>query len=220
MRAADIVTIFRTILIAIVVYLILIKFNPFATIALFILALALDGIDGYLAVWQFSKGKVTFSEYLSAMLLKDKKAASKIHSYKSKLSERYTLGPRLDIAGDRFAEYSLWIVFTFLGIIPLVLLLAVVLRHSFADAIMGAKGTSSKMKSRFARIIYSSNVSRATSIILKVFAFSYLILVYVSNFPIFIGYILVGILFTFVMLRGAAEIYDGLNSEQQKSTKK
>ena len=119
----------------------------------------------------------------------------------------------MDIAGDRVAEYSMWVVFTYLHIIPLIILLLIIVRHSFADAMMGAKGTSSKMKSPFARAIYSSNTSRAVINALKFITFAYLILVYVNSYPILIGYVLVGALFTFIMLRGTAEIYESAKSQ-------
>ncbi len=209
MRAADAATLIRTALIIIVVYLILIRFNALVTISIFVISIVLDAVDGFLAVWQLSKGKVSFSDYLGAALFRDRKSIEKVSPYKSRISRHAKFGPRMDVAGDRFAEYSMWIVFSFVGIVPLALLIAVVLRHSFADAIMAARGTSSKMKSGFARVIYTSNASRAAINVVKILTFSYMILVYVSGFPVIAGYVLVGILFAFVMLRGAAEIYEG-----------
>jgi phosphatidylglycerophosphate synthase len=208
MRAADETTLFRTLLVLVVVYLIIIKFPSYLTIIIFAIALILDAFDGYFAVWQVSKHKVGFLRYMKATVLNDKKAHEEIVGYKHKVSETARFGPRMDIAGDRVAEYSMWVVFTYLHIIPLIILLLVIVRHSFADALMGAKGTSSKMKSAFARAVYSSNASRAVINALKFIAFAYLILVYVNNFPILVGYILVGALFTFIMLRGVAEVYE------------
>ena len=208
MRAADATTLFRTLLIILVVYLILIKFSPFLTILIFVIATLLDGIDGYLAVWQESNGKITLSMYIRSF--KDKKLKKTVKSYKENISKHAKVGPRMDIAGDRFAEYAMWIVFTYTGIIPIAILLAVVIRHNFADAFMGSKGTSSKMKSKFTRVVYTSNLSRAGINIAKIVTFSYLILMYVASYPAIWGYVLTGILFTFIMLRGIAEIYENI----------
>ncbi|MEM0201843.1 MAG: hypothetical protein QXR73_01550 [Candidatus Micrarchaeaceae archaeon] len=213
MRAADETTLFRSALVLVVVYLIIIKFPSYLTIIIFAIALILDAFDGYFAVWQVSKHKVGPIRYIKATVLNDKKAHEEIVEYKHKVSETARFGPRMDIAGDRVAEYSMWAVFAYLHIIPLIVLLLVIVMHSFADAMMGAKGTSSKMKSAFARAIYSSNSSRAAINALKFLAFAYLILVYVNSFPALIGYVLVGILFTFIMLRGAAEIYESAKSQ-------
>ena len=213
MRAADETTLFRTALVLVVVYLIIIKFPSYLTIIIFAVALILDAFDGYFAVWQVSKHKVGLIRYMKAAVLNDKKAHEEIVEYKHKVSETAHFGPRMDIAGDRVAEYSMWAVFTYLHIIPLIILLLVIVRHSFADAMMGAKGTSAKMKSAFARAIYTSNASRAAINVLKFVTFAYLILVYVNSFPILIGYALVGLLFTFIMLRGVAEIYESAKSQ-------
>lgn len=210
MRFADAATIFRTALILLVVYLVIIRYDPAVTIAVFVIATLLDAFDGYLAVMQTSRGKVGLAEYFRATVMNDAKARKKVLLYKSKAGKEARFGPRIDVAGDRVAEYSMWIVFTYLGIIPIALLLAVVIRHSFADALMGARGTSGKMKSRFARLAYSSNFSRAGINVVKILGFAYLILMYVSGYPAIIGYALVGILFTFIMVRGAAEIYESL----------
>ncbi len=210
MRAADATTIFRTFLILLVVYLVIAKFSPYITVGIFIISIALDGVDGYLAVWQVSEGKVSFGQYLNAAISGNKKAKEEISKYKEKVAAQAKFGPRMDVAGDRVAEYSMWIVFTYVGIVPLIVLLLIVIRHSFADALMGARGTSSKMKTKFARLVYSSNASRAGINVLKIVTFSYLILMYGANYPALAGYVLVALLFIFVMLRGIAEIYECL----------
>ena len=208
MRAADATTLFRTLLIIIVVYLILVKFNPIITILIFIIATLLDGIDGYLALWQESGGKITLVMYIKSF--RSEKLRKTVKDYKENISKHAKFGPRMDIAGDRFAEYAMWIVFTYTGIVPIAILLAIVIRHSFADAFMGDKGTSSKMKSKFTQIVYTSNLSRAGINIAKIVTFSYLVLMYVSSYPAIIGYVLIGILFVFIILRGIAEIYENI----------
>ena len=208
MRQADAATLIRTFMVFAIVYMIFVKFNAIVTIILIAVMYALDGFDGYLAVHEVSGGEVGFIDYVRAAL-GNKKVMERVRELKHRISASNAYGARLDVAGDRVIEYTFWIFFTYLSIIPLWALLLVVLRHSFADAFMAARGTSSKMKSRFAIAVYSSNVSRALVNILKFLAFAYLVLVYVSSYPILPGYVLVGALFAMVMLRGAAEIYEG-----------
>ena len=215
MRLADATTLFRTALIFLVAYLVLIKFPGYVTVAIIAIAMLLDAVDGYFAVWEVSKGKVGFARYVRGAALGDKKAREEIHKYKLEVSKVSRFGARIDIAGDRVAEYVLWILFTYLHLIPLIILLLVVVRHSFADAFMGAKGTSSKMKSKFANIVYKSNASRGAINIVKFLTFGYLVLEFVYSYPMIIGYALVGILFTFIMLRGAAEIYESILSDRE-----
>ncbi len=201
-------TLLRVGLIAAVAYLILIKYNAFVTVSIFIIATALDAFDGYLAVRESSDGKVSFLMYAKAALMH--KNADEIKKYKSKAAAYAKFGPRIDIAGDRFAEYSLFIVFAYVRLIPVYIVIAVVLLHSFADALMGAKGTSSKMKSKFAAIAYTSNASRAGINVAKILAFSYFVLVYSAGYPIGIAYALLCIMLGFIFIRGIAEIYESI----------
>lgn len=179
MRNADAVVLLRTLLMFPIAYLILIKYNPIITIFLILLTFLLDFVDGKLARADIKKGM-------------------KPTAY----------GPRLDVAGDRFAEYVLWVVFVYVNIVPLFVLLLILLRHTFVDAFMGIKGTSSKMKTSFAKLMYSSNIARGGIGVVKSITFSYLVLVYVSGFSIVIGYVLTGILVAYIMLRGIAELYE------------
>jgi uncharacterized membrane protein YdbT with pleckstrin-like domain len=75
---------------------------------------------------------------------------------------------------------------------------------------MASRGTSSKPRTKFAKIIYSSNIGRGGINVVKFFAFAYLVLVYVSNYPLWIGLVLVAILVIYIVLRGIAEAYDVL----------
>jgi phosphatidylglycerophosphate synthase len=179
MRNADMVVLLRSLLMFPIAYLILIKFNPIITIFLILLTFFLDFIDGRLARADIKKGM-------------------KPTSY----------GPRLDIAGDRFAEYVFWIVFVYVGIVPLFVALIVFLRHTFVDAFMGARGTSTERKTSVGRSLYSSNIARGGIGVLKAITFSYLVLVYVSGYPIIVGYVLVALLVTYILLRGIAELYE------------
>ncbi|MCL4383371.1 MAG: CDP-alcohol phosphatidyltransferase family protein [Candidatus Marsarchaeota archaeon] len=184
MKYADLITLFRTALIFVVVYFVLIKFNVLLTLFIILLMFGLDGIDGIVARHENKTGKKP-SKY----------------------------GARLDVAGDRIIEFVFWILFVFIHLIPLFILLLIVLRHSFADAFMAAKGTSSKMKTKFARIVYSSNIGRGGVNVVKIITFSYLSWLYITqsflikNYML-IGYILTGILVSYVLLRGIAEIYE------------
>ena len=124
------------------------------------------------------------------------------------LSKTAKFGPRMDVAGDRAVEYILWVVYTYVNVIPLFILFIVIIRHSFVDAFMAAKGTSSKMKTNFARAVYSSNLGRGGINVVKFLAFSYLSLVYIWAYPAWIGYVLVAILLAYILLRGAAEVLE------------
>lgn len=209
MRAADAATIARMLLAVVVAYFVVVKFDAVAAVLLFAVVIVLDAVDGFLAIWQESRYRFGLFSYVRATLLKDRKARELASKHKRSASRKAKFGPRMDIAGDRFVEYAMWITFSIVGIVPLFLLLAVVMRHSIADALMGAKGTSSKMRSRFAKVFYTSNASRAAVNIMKALAFGYLILMYIEGYPAIIGYALIGVLFAIIMLRGAAEIYEG-----------
>ncbi len=212
MRNADLATILRVLMVFFVAYLVILKINPLYSIIILLLAFLLDGVDGYLAIREASEGKVSFIMYIKAAR-GNTKYKKEMKELKEGISKKYPHGPRMDVAGDRAVEYALWAVFTYLNILPLFVILIVIFRHSFVDGLMAAKGTSNKMKSKFARVVYSSNIGRGGINIVKFLAFSYLILVYVSNFPIIYGYILTGILLLYIILRGVAEVYEVFQNE-------
>ncbi len=207
MRNADIATLIRVLLIVLVAYLILAKFNPIAIIILIAVALLLDAVDGFLAVNQESHGAVGLATYISS-LRGNAKAKQLVKGIKQRMSRSARFGPRIDVAGDRAVEYILWAVYTIAGVVPLFVLIIIIIRHSFVDAFMAAKGTSSKMKTKFAQIVYSSNLWRGGINVVKFLTFAYLSLVYVWDYPIWIGYVLITILVAYILLRGAAEICD------------
>ncbi len=210
MREADEITLLRTVLVFPIAYMILSKFQPaWITIVLMVVMFVMDALDGYAAVKEKSRGEVTMLEYAMAAL-GDMVARHKVSGYKAKKGKGDSYGPRLDIAGDRVTEYILWIVFVAVNIVPLFVLMLIVVRHSFADALMGARGTSSKMKSRFARLVYSSNIGRGGVAVVKVVTFSYLTLVYTSGWNLTVGYALTAVLAAYILIRGAAEIYESL----------
>lgn len=213
LRSADSTTIIRVGLIVLVAYLIIVKFDVLITILLLALSIFLDSVDGFLALREASKGKIGLSEYLGYISGKNSK---RVLTIKRGISKKYPWGPRMDIAGDRITEYVMWIVFTFLHVLPIFILFIIVIRHSFADAFMAAKGTSSKTLSSFSRIFYTSNWSRAVINILKFITFVYLILVYVMNYQMYIGYLLVAVLVGFILLRGSAEIYETFQQNKRK----
>lgn len=212
MRAADAVTLIRVLVVAAVAYLILLKFNPIAITIIIAVAVAMDAIDGYFAVREASRGKIGFMMYLKAVS-GDKKLSALVHSYKKQLPKISKYGARMDVAGDRAAEYILWITYAIAGIVPLFVIIIVVMRHSFVDAVMAARGTSSKMKTKFARTVYSSNLFRGGANVVKFLTFSYLAFVYSWGYPIWIGYVLIGVLVFYILLRGAAELYEAYHGE-------
>ncbi len=209
MRAADGATYFRTALGIFTVYLVIAKTNPVLIAFLIAATMLLDAVDGYFAVRETSRGSVSFVSYVRASM-GNRLALAKVRRFKEKSHKTAAYGPRIDVAGDRVVEYVFWIVFAYLHVIPLFVLILVLIRHSFVDAFMAAKGTSSKMKSRFARAIYSSNLGRGGINVVKFLTFAYLGFVYIWAWPAWIGYILVTVLLSYVMLRGAAEIYESV----------
>jgi phosphatidylglycerophosphate synthase len=208
MRSADAATVSRVAIAVLVVYGIFLKLNPVILIAGIVIERVLDGLDGYLALREASGGKLQFIKYVKASIFGDTAAEKAIKAYKEKVKETAQYGARLDIAGDRAVEYLFWLTFTYLNLVPLWVFVLVIIRHTFVDAIMGARGTSSKMKTRFGQMVYSSNFSRAMINAPKTLAFSYLVLVYIYAWPLWIGYILVAIFVINIMLRGVAQIYD------------
>ncbi len=211
MRSADLATIIRIALIVFVAYLILAKVNAIIPILLLALAFVLDGVDGYLALREASKGKITLSMYANYSL-GGKKNAAKIKALKQSIGKTAKHGPRFDFAGDRIMEYTMWVVFSFLAIVPVFVVIIVIIRHSIADALMAAKGTSSKMKTPIAKALTSSSFARGSKNVLKFVTFSYLILAYSAGYPIPPGYILVTALVAFILASGAAEIYESVKS--------
>ncbi len=205
MRSADATTLVRVLLIVFVAYLVLAKFNPIAIIILIAIALLLDAVDGFFAVNEASNGVVGFATYIRS-LMGNRRSMKTVKRFKEKLSNTAKFGPRIDVAGDRAVEYILWVVYTVAGVVPLFVVFIVIIRHSFVDAFMAAKGTSSKMKTKFARMVYSSNIGRGGINVVKFLTFSYLALVYISAYPAWIGYVLVTILVVYILLRGAAEL--------------
>ncbi len=210
MRSADLITLVRTFLVFPIVYLIFVKFNPVAILLLMLIMFVLDALDGFAAVGEASSGKVTFFDYLSAV--SGNPAKKKLVSrYKNSISIKYSYSGRLDIAGDRVIEYVLWITFVYLTLIPIWVLFIVVLRHSFVDAMFAVKGTSSRLKNRFASALYTSALGRFFGAALKGMAFGYLVLVYVWGWPLTVGYVLVATAVIYILIRGIADIYEALS---------
>ncbi|HVC57882.1 MAG TPA: hypothetical protein VND15_00195 [Candidatus Acidoferrales bacterium] len=217
MRDADKATVIRLLILFVALYLVILKVNPIIPIVLFAISVALDGVDGYLALSQQSKGKIRLMEYLH-YALGDHTNAKKISEMKQSVGKSFPFGPRIDIAGDRITEYALWVLFLFIHIVPLFVILIIIVRHSITDAFMGAKGTSSKMRTWIGRAVYSSNIARSGINVVKFVTFSYLMLVYVSNYPLWIGYVLIAVLVLYIVLRGVAEVAEVL-AEKKESKK-
>lgn len=213
LRGADATTIGRIGLIVVAAYLILARFDAAVIILIIAVSVFLDSVDGFLALREESKGKVGLAEYIRYA---SGKKSSRISRLKGNIAKHARWGPRMDVAGDRIAEYVMWAVFTFLHVIPLFIIIIVIIRHSFADAFMGARGTSSVTYSRFSRIFYTSNWSRLAINVLKFATFAYLTASYILDYPIWIGYVLVGLLVAFILIRGVAEVYDSVSGTAAK----
>ena len=131
MRSADATTIFRSGLALLIAYMILARFSIAAVVILMAIMFALDGADGYMAVREESRGKVSLTTYLMAAV-GNKDAKKQVAFFKEKISKSSPHGPRMDIAGDRIVEYVFWILFTYLRVLPLFVVIVVVIRHSFS----------------------------------------------------------------------------------------
>jgi hypothetical protein len=142
-------------------------------------------------------------------------ARAEVSKVKQSIQKSAPYGPRMDVAGDRVVEYSLWIVFTYVHILPIFVILIVLIRHSFVDALMASKGTSSKMKTRLGRTLFASNIARGGVNVVKFVTFSYLVLMYIWNYPAIIGYVLTAILVLYIIARGVAEISESLNTHKK-----
>ncbi len=208
MRSADAATLSRVILAILVVYGIFLKLNPVLLIAGIVVERIVDGLDGYFAIREASSGRLGFISYVNASIFGNPSVEKQIKNYKEAAKKAAPYGARIDIAGDRAVEYMFWLTFTYLNLVPLWVFILVIIRHTFVDAIMGARGTSAQMKTKFGQMVYSSNFSRAMINAPKTLAFSYLVLVYILGWPLWIGYVLVAVFVINIMLRGIAQIYD------------
>jgi len=201
MRGADLVTTIRVALVFVIAYMIIIKLSALLIVPLMLIMFALDNLDGYLA----TSNAPSISNFLS-YTRNELKGREMSRSKSSKKPPKY--GAALDIAGDRITEYTFWIVFTWLQILPVYVVLIIMTRNSIADALTLTKGkTFSKMKSSFGRVA-ASHASRATYQVVKASAIVYLSLVYVAGWPIWIGYLLTAAAVIYSLFRGAAEIYE------------
>jgi phosphatidylglycerophosphate synthase len=208
MRSADAATLFRVVLAVLVVYLVLARISPYLIFGVIVAERVIDALDGYFARYEVSKGKLGFLDYVRASVFNNKALKAQVGRYNEMLKRSAPHGARFDIAGDRAVEYIFWALYTYLALVPLWVFIVVIVRHSFVDALMGSKGTSSKQKTRFARIVYSSNLGRFMINVPKVLAFSYLAFVYIYGWPLWIGYALVAILVGWILLRGTAEVWE------------
>jgi phosphatidylglycerophosphate synthase len=201
MRSADIVTAVRIALVFAIAYLIILKFSAVLVVLLFLVMFGMDNLDGYFAASR-SPSLSDFASYLGDELRGRERSSSKASAKPPKY------GAALDIAGDRITEYTFWILFTWLYLIPLYVVLIIMTRNCLADALTLSKGkTFSKMKSAFGRVA-SSHKSRALYQVVKSSAIIYLALVYLAGWPAWIGYVLVAAAVVFSLIRGAAEIYE------------
>ncbi|VBA46283.1 hypothetical protein [Mycobacterium pseudokansasii] len=208
-------TALRLLILFVVLYLVVLRVHPAIPISLLAVSLTLDGVDGYLALRQHSDRKIGLIAY-ARYLVGDQRDSKAIQEAKREIEQRFPLGPRIDIAGDRITEYALWTLFLGVHLIPFYIVLIVIVRHSVADAFMAAKGTSSKMRTSIARTIYASNLARASNVVVKFLTFSYFMLAYILDYPIWVGYVLMAVLVSHILLRGAAEVAEGLAESRER----
>ncbi len=202
MRAADAVSLLRIPLIILAVYAIAARLSPYTSTFLLLFLFFSDALDGYFA----SSGKHSLPDLVSYFV---EEAAGRKGKRKFPKNMPKS-GAYLDIAVDRLIEYALWGLFVYVLIIPWWVLGIIFVRNTIADALVLRKGkTFSKMRSNFGRIA-SSHLSRGLYAGLKGLNFIYLSLVFVSGFPLNIGYALSTLVVLFSLARGAAEVYESL----------
>jgi len=118
-------------------------------------------------------------------------------------------GKRFDVAGDRITEYLYYFFFTIKELIPIFIFPIIVIRNSIVDTFFYTpKKNFSTTKTKFARIFSSSRISRFVYGFLKMLTFFYFGCVLIFNFPIIFGYLLLAIVVSFSIIRGAADILE------------
>lgn len=201
MRSADVVTAVRIALVFVIAYLIIVRLNAIIVVLLFLVMFGMDNLDGYFA----TSRNPSVTDFL-AYTRNEIRGKENSRSKKALKPPKY--GAALDIAGDRITEYTFWILFTWLYLIPLYVVLIIMTRNCLADALTLSEGkTFSKMRTAFGRVA-SSHKSRALYQVVKSSAIIYLALVYLADWPLWIGYALVAVAVSYSLLRGAAEIYE------------
>ncbi len=201
MRSADVVTAVRVALVFVIAYLIILRLSAALVVALLLVMFGMDNLDGYFA----TSRKPSVADFLS-YTRNEIRGRENSRSRSAKKAPGY--GAALDIAGDRITEYTFWILFTWLYLIPLYVVLIIMTRNCLADALtLSAGKTFSKMKTAFGRVA-SSHKSRALYQVVKSSAIVYLALVYLAGWPLWVGYVLVAAAVAFSLVRGAAEIYE------------
>lgn len=136
-------------------------------------------------------------------------------------------GGVVDIVGDRIVENVLWIVFSYLNLVPLWAPIVVISRSFIADGFRSyalskgktAFGKSTMMRGNIGIFFVSSRFSRALYAIAKATTFSllalqlYLVNISYSNIGIFkdITYSLVLFTVGFCIVRGFFVVYDGFS---------
>src|SRR5271157_3941277 len=184
MRSADAVTAVRMALVFAIAYLIILRLSAVLVVLLLLAMFGMDNLDGYFA----TSRNPSFADFLS-YTAKEIRGKENSRSRSAKKPPKY--GAALDIAGDRITEYTFWILFTWLYLIPLYVVLIIMTRNCIADALTLSKGkTFSKMKSAFGRVA-SSHKSRAAYQVVKSSAIIYMALVYLAAWPLWAGYALV-----------------------------
>jgi CDP-diacylglycerol--glycerol-3-phosphate 3-phosphatidyltransferase len=95
--------------------------------------------------------------------------------------EQTLIGSALDIAADRAVEIVLWVTYTHLGLIPVVIPLTVIIRGALTDSIRNialqyGKSAHSMMQSSWGRWLVASSPMRTGYAVVKAVAFTLLAL--------------------------------------------
>ena len=115
-----------------------------------------------------------------------------------KYHEESKLGAVLDIMGDRIAEYAYWIMFAYLGWLPVAFPLIAVIRGVVTDSLRSVAleqglipfGKGSMLDDKVSQWICGSKVMKISYAVVKAVAFTLLIVAYTPKLPIFTACVL------------------------------
>lgn len=130
-----------------------------------------------LLFWSGSAGKIAAVPLILILILMD----SLDGFIARRRNESSLLGSALDIAADRAVELVLWVSFSALGLVSLVIPLTVIVRGTLTDSIRAVASSHGvrafeMLQSDWARFLVASPVMRSSYAIVKGFAFCLLAL--------------------------------------------
>ena len=140
-----------------------------------------------------------------------------------KFNETSKLGAVLDIMGDRIAEYVYWIMFAYLGYIPVIFPLIVVTRGVVTDSLRSVAleqgfipfGKGSMLDDKVSQWICGSKFMKIGYAVAKAIAFTFIILAYTPSVPfsasvciLVVGAVMAEIAVILCVLRGIPVIFE------------